>query len=154
MKRMSTKFLGLFLVMVMVSTMLPAALPVSAAVASIDEVKLTLAEPTVGGPVSPSITITGQNRFTVKEAHWIHGGTFETNPGVMVGTETTEFEAGRPYYAGITLTANDGYNFTSTTIVEILILNTQGLCLTLKDGFQKCKRKNIKQKINWHIKEQ
>lgn len=119
MKRMSTKFLGLFLVMVMVSTMLPAALPVSAAVASIDEVKLTLAEPTVGGSVTASVTITGENKFTVKEAHWIHGGTFETNPGVAVGTETTEFEAGRPYYAGITLTANDGYNFTSTTIVEI-----------------------------------
>ena len=116
---MSIKFLGLFLVMVMVSTMLPAALPVSAAVASINSVELTLAEPTVGGSVTASVTITGENKFTVEEAHWYHGGTFETNPGVAVGTEPTEFEAGRPYFAEIMLKANDGYSFTSTTPVTI-----------------------------------
>ncbi len=117
MKRMSTKFLGLFLVMVMVCTMLPAALPVSAAVATIDAVELTLAEPSAGGSVTASVTITGENTFTVEEAHWYHGGTPETNPGC--GTEPTKFEPGRPYFAEIMLKANDGYNFTSTTPVTI-----------------------------------
>ena len=38
-------------------------------------------------------------------------------------------------------------------IQKILTRNILDLCPILKDGYPKCRKKNIKQKINWHIKE-
>ncbi len=93
--------------------------PAAPTTTEIPSVGLALTLPAAGGSYSGSATasITSGTGFTLTGAKWFNGGTPETNPGC--GLAPSSFEAGKPYFAEIYLTAEDGYGFTESTAVTL-----------------------------------
>ena len=93
--------------------------PAAPSTTEIPSVGLALTLPAAGGSYGGSATasITSGTGFTLTGAKWFNGGTPETNPGC--GLAPSSFEAGKPYFAEIYLTAEDGYGFTESTAVTL-----------------------------------
>ena len=93
--------------------------PAAPTTTEIPSVGLALTLPAAGGSYGGSATasITSGTGFTLTGAKWFNGGTPETNPGC--GLAPSSFEAGKPYFAEIYLTAEDGYGFTESTAVTL-----------------------------------
>ena len=111
--------MGILMAIAMIISLMAGLTQVAHAATTISSVGLNLVLPSAGDSYSgtAATSITSGTGFTITKANWYNGGTPETNPGC--GSAPTSFEAGKPYYAEIELTAVDGYGFTESTAVTL-----------------------------------